>query len=112
VVPLPFLKLPEELLFFASGSDGVFAFFEAERETDTPGAFGACTVATLGDAERLGCVRRTFGRASFRSTNGGLVASVTGSENHVSRSNVRILGCGISGFEQLAVVMRIISTLV
>jgi len=31
----------------------VFTFFEGWRETDAPVAFGACTAATLGDAEIL-----------------------------------------------------------
>jgi hypothetical protein len=61
----------------------VFAFFEASRETDLLVAFGAYPVATLGDAEVLGC----------------------------SRSTIPARGGGLSavGVEQLTVVTRIIS---
>ena len=61
----------------------MFAFFETGRVTDALVAFGALTVATLGDVEVLGC----------------------------SRSTIPARRCDISGpgVEQLTVVMRIIS---
>ena len=60
----------------------MFAFFETGRVTDALFAFGALTVAILGDAEILGC----------------------------SRSTIPARRCCISGpgVEQLTVVMRII----
>jgi hypothetical protein len=59
----------------------VFAFFEAARETDV--AFGVSGVATLGNAEVLGCTRSTI--------------------------PARGSGMRAVGVEQLRVVMRIIS---